>query len=490
MGGVISRYALADMEQRGIDHDTYLYVSHDAPHQGANIPLGIVALARHAVDKFVATPIGGTNINPTDGGNISTKTLRALIEAPGTRQMLLDYIDEDFRIDNSLHREWQAELTAMGYPRRTRNIAMSNGSQCGNLQIFNPSDVIASIEGEGRTSVLTDFTIIGLQTLAGVVGGGVINGAWATIVSTSFPSLLFNEPALLLGMIPGGNKFKLDFKCRAIPESGVIDVYSGKLTYTKSILWLVNINTSIMDRTFQNPNGLLPMDSYGGGFYNNFLTNSTLSDNDQDWYVDIFVNYDIRVSATPSFNYISTPSALDVGRNLVPLVAADYTRAYGINNPPTGDRTIPFDNFMVDYVDADNINQRHISFNVQSGNWLAAELDLVPTNTPVFDCTDFCETNFEIDGEDEICAGENSVYSIVTSGTIAWRVFGAIGLASLTTSGNEAILTPLGSGSGQVILQATISNPTCNGAVVVRKTIWVGIPILDTNIECTYTLYR
>jgi hypothetical protein len=31
MGGVISRYALADMEQRGIDHDTYLYVSHDAP---------------------------------------------------------------------------------------------------------------------------------------------------------------------------------------------------------------------------------------------------------------------------------------------------------------------------------------------------------------------------------------------------------------------------------------------------------------------------
>ena len=34
MGGVIARYALADMEQSSLDHKTRLFVSHDAPNKG------------------------------------------------------------------------------------------------------------------------------------------------------------------------------------------------------------------------------------------------------------------------------------------------------------------------------------------------------------------------------------------------------------------------------------------------------------------------
>lgn len=40
MGGLISRYALAYMEQHNMIHNTRLWVSFDSPHQGANIPLG------------------------------------------------------------------------------------------------------------------------------------------------------------------------------------------------------------------------------------------------------------------------------------------------------------------------------------------------------------------------------------------------------------------------------------------------------------------
>lgn len=40
MGGLISRYALAYMEQNSMPHNTRLWVSFDSPHQGANIPIG------------------------------------------------------------------------------------------------------------------------------------------------------------------------------------------------------------------------------------------------------------------------------------------------------------------------------------------------------------------------------------------------------------------------------------------------------------------
>ena len=40
MGGLTARYALLDMEEKGLDHNVWLYISFDAPNQGANIPLG------------------------------------------------------------------------------------------------------------------------------------------------------------------------------------------------------------------------------------------------------------------------------------------------------------------------------------------------------------------------------------------------------------------------------------------------------------------
>jgi hypothetical protein len=41
MGGVVSRYALTYMEANDIPHNTRLFISYDAPQQGANIPLGL-----------------------------------------------------------------------------------------------------------------------------------------------------------------------------------------------------------------------------------------------------------------------------------------------------------------------------------------------------------------------------------------------------------------------------------------------------------------
>lgn len=54
MGGLIARYALADMEQKGINHDFNLFISLDSPHNGANIPLGLQEVLNRVKDNFVA----------------------------------------------------------------------------------------------------------------------------------------------------------------------------------------------------------------------------------------------------------------------------------------------------------------------------------------------------------------------------------------------------------------------------------------------------
>lgn len=74
MGGLIARYALRDMENTGLNHDTSLYISHDAPHQGAHIPLGILNMARHVVNEFMQTPLGNITIPVENVGNVGLVT--------------------------------------------------------------------------------------------------------------------------------------------------------------------------------------------------------------------------------------------------------------------------------------------------------------------------------------------------------------------------------------------------------------------------------
>lgn len=148
MGGVIARYALADMEQRSLPHDTSLYISHDAPHQGANIPLGIQYFARHLADQFVGTPMGDYSFEVSDGNSASIEEINALFNAPGTQQLLTSYIKSNFQLDtNSMNDAWQADLLQKGYPTQTRNIAISNGSHCANTQEYDYNASLFKMSG-------------------------------------------------------------------------------------------------------------------------------------------------------------------------------------------------------------------------------------------------------------------------------------------------------------------------------------------------------
>ena len=158
MGGVISRYALAQMEQDGEAHCTGTFVSFDSPQQGANIPLGLQSLIWFNGTFF--------DSNATDRDIEVGKALWENLNRPAPRQLLFEtllsafqkgmlnlhcFVDdglpfywefedfEDLSIDYSLlHTSLFSELDDLGYPQKTWNIALSNGKADGQNVGFDP----------------------------------------------------------------------------------------------------------------------------------------------------------------------------------------------------------------------------------------------------------------------------------------------------------------------------------------------------------------
>src|SRR5690606_17690790 len=138
MGGVISRWALRDMETRlGQQHNTRMFISMDAPQQGANIPVAYQHLAKHMRNIYLQTNVLGTveTIQFFTGGLSPLRAL-SIADRPASRQMLINWVNGAGTIDNTMHDQWQTDLRNLGYPTQDniRNIAISNGAECGTTQ--------------------------------------------------------------------------------------------------------------------------------------------------------------------------------------------------------------------------------------------------------------------------------------------------------------------------------------------------------------------
>ena len=169
MGGVVARYALADMEQSSIDHKTRLFVSHDAPQQGANIPVSIQYMFRHVTNLYnrYASPYGSQVIDVPFLEN-------SILDQPATKQMLMNWSNSSYTIVNTISSSFYTELKGKGinptvnggYPINCRNIAISNGAECGITQGFNAGDDLLSYNLSTRLPFFQNL----LVPLAGFVG--------------------------------------------------------------------------------------------------------------------------------------------------------------------------------------------------------------------------------------------------------------------------------------------------------------------------------
>jgi len=115
MGGLISRYALRNMELQNKPHCTRLYISLDAPHLGAYIPMSLQSAL-----YFMAPYSSAANSFVYDK-----------LERPAAQQLLFYQWGASNQLQPANFLSFQSELNAMGLPQKCRNIAVANGNKNG-----------------------------------------------------------------------------------------------------------------------------------------------------------------------------------------------------------------------------------------------------------------------------------------------------------------------------------------------------------------------
>ena len=475
MGGLIARYALKTMENMSINHDTKLYVSHDAPHLGANTPISAQLSARHLRNTYVNAPIlalfgeviipmfydfasGFSQIINFFGGDTSVGTfvtplqLFSISDTAATRQMSYNWVNHMYGIDNRVHDAWQSDLTQKGYPvgfpqqgKPIRNIAISNGSECGTTQIDNG-------------------TILSYSSDSGTGTG------WPNLLDALLGIVLNNPIITIVALLPGGDGTWIsDFKCRSMSTLNQNkELYYGYIGYKKKILYLFNSTTAVTELSINQPYGVLPYDIYGGG---NFRTATN--------------QFPIDGIVSNSFGFIPTASSLDIGLGNTTINDEQYRKSYVGGLPPIAPTNSPFHNFVTGFeINNPNAsNSRHISFNRRNGDWLA--LELIGTTPTTTNCSFVC-TNLSITGNEVIC--NSQTYSVPSGASFYnWSVGQGAYLVSISSNGTRNFtVTPLPSASGFVTITLTMgddqtqSGNTPCGNLTLTKTIWVGVPLFNS----------
>lgn len=123
MGGLITRWCLKDMEDRSLNHNVEYYFSYDAPHQGANIPLGLQFLFKEIERDFPYLK-WSKNFRQISDANSS----------PAARQMLVTkasysgaFFTPSSNTLDDLRSEFASRLQSKGYPQQTVNVALAFG---------------------------------------------------------------------------------------------------------------------------------------------------------------------------------------------------------------------------------------------------------------------------------------------------------------------------------------------------------------------------
>jgi hypothetical protein len=484
MGGVIARMALGRMDRRqgpfnqtgttGFNvHQTNLYVSLDAPHQGANVPLGYQAAARHGLRVYlnIGPAIGAVEAIQFISGGPSPLLSLLLADQPAARQMLANRIDFNYNLSNVTHQQFMQQLrTQWAYPLNIRCIAISNGSECAIDQEFTPGSSLLYHYRSTKTRFITDlmtmFVGVGLQLLN-------VN----PIITTPL-------------IVPGSNKIELTLDIKTVANGGGNAVYYGNIKYTKKILWLVPASVTIADKTYNAPTGMLPVDTYPGGFYTVEMNNLPGAVS-QDW----MFSYNNSFFIQRRFSFIPTTSALDIGQGNTPLTNANYLARYVGATPPVVPFNTPFANFATAFMATPitlarfnpNTNELiyqftstgcepHEGLYIRSANWLADEMNgntLVRTN-----CEGFC-TNGVITGPAIICNAETFTAPAGNGVTYDWTCSNPAAV-TFTGTGNTRLITR--NTSGQVTITVTMTG-VC-GTTTLSRSVRLG-----TFARSEYTIF-
>lgn len=467
MGGIVCRYALLNMEQKipAVIHQVRLFVSQDSPQQGASLPLSIQYLFNNIKNQVIQAPaywlfngvsqvsqslsLAGISINPI---NNPLPVFGSLLDRPAVAQMLINRSNGNYIINNIVHEKFYSTLNSRGFPTQDniRNVAISNGNECGKTQNFDQGDVLISYSGTKKLSFLQNI----LAPFAAAFGGALID------------TDLFAVTALSL--LPGGSRFDAFLEDRALYQTGGNKIHDLNISYTKWVLGIWKQKVYIIDKQLYQPLSINKhFDNYGGGFI------------DIGSYSGIINVAGLYVR--DKFCLVPTPSALSINAT----VDSDFEHSYIGGAPPASPLNSPFINYTTAFKSVSNLNnnnEKHLEFNSRNGNWLAAELENKSENN---NCSFLCNSNQSILGTSLICDNSNTTF-IAPEGAAyyEWSIEGVGSSLVILSNTNSQIvsLTTLDGAGGVFKIKVLISGVSTTtyanlqSCGYLEKTILIGPP--------------
>ena len=427
MGGLVSRYCLAKMTKAGNSPQTRLLVTHDSPHRGANIPLGM----QYLVNDFANKKLLGRKLRewiPLLGQAVKLQlrdaTMQQLLVRNNPDNGNLEY--NTFLVPGGVYRQ-MITFTSSDPQPGYRFVATSQGSQCG-IPVMPPSQEI----------------------LHASANAGFSFGLFKTF----------------------GDKYFGEVSINALPNGTA----SQRITYFNikhriKFLW-INFNSTFLNFTHYSPAGILGYDGCPAGTIP--LSRGTglanlppINIKSPGWLVILFglkysANFD-GLQLQPEFSFVPTVSALDEDNiTATSLYAAHLGTQY---TPPTDitllQRYIAQEKQTTAGVSVYNIP--HTDFTARSSNWIFNEMENL-TQTP--NCNDFCGST-TISGPTTFCnLGDYSILNLPPGSSVTWSAAPAGIVQFSCTSCLQTTITKLT--DGFVTLTATISN-ACSGTITVTK---------------------
>jgi pimeloyl-ACP methyl ester carboxylesterase len=125
MGGLIARWCLRTMENKGLPHQVANYFSYDAPHQGANIPLGLQYLFKEILQDMAYLRFN-SQLRKVIDANESLAARQMLVTRASYTLTGFNYAPAASTLD-PLRAQFAQRLQALGYPQQCTNYGIAFG---------------------------------------------------------------------------------------------------------------------------------------------------------------------------------------------------------------------------------------------------------------------------------------------------------------------------------------------------------------------------
>jgi hypothetical protein len=446
MGGLCARYALANMTKNfpATPTETSLLITHDSPHRGANVPLGL---------QYMIRMMGGVQLFGTTVYDIypDYDDVIGLLDAPATKQLLLYRATtaNSFANNTFLDATYRPMITFNTFdPQPTyRFIATANGNECAN-PLFNP----------GKTFIN--------------LGAGVSAGIYGRL-------LFFRVPILTY-------KLAAEVEAYALPNTGSTNKIARVYTINNLKLFgFINIFKQLYNLTAYAPGNHLAVDGVPGSNYPlldaealNQLTNLPVS------AVNLYISFPIGLflggyfgayaynqGVSYNFTFVPVGSALDVNPYNANTFSQKYVNGTNQNYPSSSETFIAQETVQNNPSVSNNV---HIRFTARNSHWLFNEMENLP-NT--LNCSNECSNPYYIQGQGLFCitSGNYFIPGLQRGATITWSATPA-GIVNINSPNSlQTTLTKVT--VGFVTLTATISNAcVANPTVISKSNIIVGSP--------------